>query len=330
MKIVITGATGFVGAALCRHFHQSGHQVTAIGRQALPPAALLRHAAYVREDIINKVGRFDADVCIHAAGLASDTANYNSLYSANVTGTANVLDAARKCRYVIFISSSSVYNFASRQATERNAGPVNLLSDYGKTKLLAEELVSGNIPAHQKRLILRPRAIYGIGDRILLLHILKMIRGRMIFCPVDAQRLTSATHIDNLSYALDCFLKQDIKPPIQTYNVADDHVYAFRDIILKISSVVCGPGFKVINLPAGLLKFLLALNDQVNFSRLLSPVAIKALTEDSILNLKEIKAKLGYKPPHTFYETFESIGNWIHNIGGKKAYFDNLNDMPWN
>src|SRR5690606_15645227 len=109
----------------------------------------------------------DADVCIHTAALPSDTDTYKSLIISNVEGTLNVVDAARKCRSFVYISSSSVYEFGQWPVSEDEASLQSSLSDYGETKLLAEEIVDLDIPEHQKRLILRPRAIYGKGEQLL-------------------------------------------------------------------------------------------------------------------------------------------------------------------
>src|SRR5665213_1409954 len=121
MTIVITGANGFAGAALCRYFYALGHEIIATGRQLTPHPALLSYAKYVPGDITKPIEEFKADACIHVAGLASDNSDYGSLFLTNVTGTKNVIDAAKNCRTLIFISSSSVYNFCEKPAVEADA-----------------------------------------------------------------------------------------------------------------------------------------------------------------------------------------------------------------
>jgi nucleoside-diphosphate-sugar epimerase len=324
MKIVITGANGFVGASLCRYFYQHGHQVIATGRQEKPNAKLLEYASYIQADITKPIKHFDADVCIHAAGLASDTADYEELFLNNVTGTQHVLAAAKSCQYFIFISSSSVYDFTAKPAIESDASLIASLSDYGKTKLLAEELVTANIPARQQRLILRPRAIYGIGDRLLLSRILKLLRWQMVFYPADNRLQTSATHINNIAYAIELFLGRQNKLALQLFNIADDQVYLLKDLTLKMLNVVEGRSLKVVNIPPGVIRSLAYVNPKQ-----VSPLALKTLTKHSILDLEHIKNTLGYQPLHTFDNSYKEIGVWVNNLGGKKVYMNNLNDVPW-
>jgi nucleoside-diphosphate-sugar epimerase len=328
MKIVITGANGFVGAALCRYFFNLGHQVVATGRQATPNSRLLAYATYIQADISGIINPFDAEVCIHAAGLASDIADYDSLFLHNVTGTANVLEAAKSCRYLIFISSSSVYNFSKGLAGESDAGFDVPLISYGKTKLLAEELIKANIPIHQRRLILRPRAIYGTGDRVLLPRLLKLIKGKTILCPIAASVLTSATHVDNLAYAIYLFFSQPKKPALQLFNVADDRLYNLKDMVVKMLRAI-DENLTLINIPTPAIKMLRVLNSKFHLSNQLSPVAFQAIMENSILDLTRIKETLGYHPPHIFDDSFKEIGEWVNHIGGIKAYLNALNDLPW-
>lgn len=319
MKIIITGANGFVGAALCRYFYHQGHQVIATGRQAEPNAGLLKYATYFQADITQPMAEFDADVCIHAAALTSDTARYDALFLNNVTGTENVLKAAKNCRMFVFISSSSVYSFNEQSKIETDADPEYDISDYGKTKLLAEALVKKHIPGMQRRLILRPRGIYGVGDRVLLPNILKLLKGGTILNPIDGQVLTSATHVKNLGYAINLFFEQADKPPLQLFNVADAEVYHLKDITLKMLDAVEGHKLKVFPIP----HFAMRLRGG------LTPIAKKTLKTNTVIELWEIKKTLSYDAPYTFDNSHAEIGEWIRKIGGKKFYLDNLKDAPW-
>lgn len=324
MKIVITGANGFVGAALCRYFYNHGCQVIATGRQIAPHDKLLAYATYIPCDITKPIADFNADVCIHAAGLATDKATYDSLFLSNVTGTKNVLQASKNCRHFIFISSSSVYDFTDKPATEADANLNTHLSDYGRTKLMAEELVTQDIPADQQRLILRPRAVYGIGDKHLLSRLLKLIRFKTIFYPANNELKTSATNVDNIAYAIELFFSQQNKPLLQVFNIADDEIYLLKDITIKILNAAMGHSLSTVDIPVQAIKALAYINPKK-----VSPLALKTLTQNSVLDLDNIKKGLGYKPLYNFDDSFAEIGEWVRNMGGKKAYLDNLKNAPW-
>ncbi|MGV3587530.1 MAG: NAD-dependent epimerase/dehydratase family protein [Adhaeribacter sp.] len=329
MKIVITGANGFVGAAMCRYFYQQGHTILAVGRQAKPHPNLAAIAEYLPADISQTLAPFRADVCIHAAALASDTATYQDLHQHNVTGTRLVLAAARNCEYFVQISSSSVYQFGNEPAKETSATLAANLSAYGKTKLLADNMVGENIPAGQKRLILRPRAIYGLGDRVLLPRLLQLVKQNIVFCPVPTQINTSLTHVNNIAHALTLFLRQTSQPALQIYNVADVPVYNLRKCVLQLLSAIYQQDLTFCPIPVPLLKFLAGLNKVVPFSAKLNPLVLSTLTQSAVLDISAIRENLGYLPPHHFENIYPQIASWLQNTGGLDFYLNNLAQMPW-
>jgi nucleoside-diphosphate-sugar epimerase len=104
MKIIITGATGSLGAALTRYFSQKGDDIIATGRTDHPPRNLLACANYVKADITEPYTLPDADICIHTAALSDDKGSRADLYKANVIGTKNTLEATRNCKMFFHIS----------------------------------------------------------------------------------------------------------------------------------------------------------------------------------------------------------------------------------
>ncbi len=330
MKIVITGANGFVGAALCRYFSKAGHSVIAVGRQVEPPANLLKYATYIPADISTTLPLIEAHVCIHAAGLASDTATYPELYQNNVTGTKNILAAAANCQYFIQISSSSVYNFGSQPMLEHEASLEANLSDYGQTKLLAELLVQEYIPVNQKRLILRPRAIYGLGDRVLLPRLLKLVNRNKLYCPVPPDIQTSLTHVENIAYAISLFLQKENPAALQVYNIADEPGYNLRESAIQILEAVNQKPLKLITVPAAALKALVSINNIVPISPNLNPFVLGMLTKHSVLDISKIKKELNFAPAHTFNNTISDISQWITGMGGLPEYKKSYQEAPWN
>ena len=147
MKIIITGATGAFGGAMTRYFSLAGHDVIAVGRRDNPPPELLKYATYLKADIRNKFSLPEADLIIHSAALSDDKAKMRDLYAPNVKGVENTLKASDKCAKFIYISSSSVYLPELNLIPEERAGKQNnnILFDYGKSKLLGEEVLRTNL-----------------------------------------------------------------------------------------------------------------------------------------------------------------------------------------
>ncbi|WP_411272848.1 NAD-dependent epimerase/dehydratase family protein [Daejeonella sp.] len=329
MKIAITGANGFVGAALCRYFYKRGHEIIAIGNQEKPNQNLLKIAQYIPADITGTMDLIEADVCIHAAALASDTDNYKNLILSNVEGTLNVVEAAKNCRLFIHISSSSVYQFKTLPVKEDEACIQSDLSDYGETKLLAEDIVELEIPVHQKRLILRPRAIYGVGDRVLLPRLLSLVKGKFLLCPFKSNTQGSLTHVDNVGYAIELYMEQKNQPKLQIFNITDEKPYLLRELALECISAVEKRKLVPLSLPESLMKAFLFLNPRSRIGDMISKPVLKSIGSNSILDISRIKEELKYRPPKNFHNSCEDIAVWVHSFGSSKKYLKRLSDAPW-
>ena len=149
MKLALTGATGFVGSATLDHAIESGHTVAALTRKA----QLNREGVDWIEGTLSDQQSLEAlsegsDALIHIAGL-TNTPDPAEFEAANVTGTANVIEAAKKhgVTRLVFVSSLS--------AREPE------LSQYGASKARAEELVQAS---GLDWTIVRPPAVYGPRD----------------------------------------------------------------------------------------------------------------------------------------------------------------------
>ncbi|MEO6724199.1 MAG: NAD-dependent epimerase/dehydratase family protein, partial [Blastocatellia bacterium] len=150
MKAFVTGATGFIGGNLVRALLADGHQVRALVR----PSSDQRNVAglpieTVSGDLSNQSSLTEqiagCDVVFHLAAHYSLWAkDRDAIYSANVTGTKNLLAAARSLRIKRFIHTSSVAAIGvpapGALANEETQTTIEaLVSDYKKSKFLAEQ-----------------------------------------------------------------------------------------------------------------------------------------------------------------------------------------------
>jgi len=294
-----------------------------------PHPNLLKIEVYISWDNLKPLKEFDADVCIHIPEELPEPVSYKDLFLHEVEGTINVVDAAKNCRQLIFISSSSVYKFNGLPVKESEACIENQLSDHGETKLLAEEVIGYEIPIDQKRLILRPRAIYGVGDQMLLPRLFNLLKNKTIFCPVPRQVETSLTHIDNLAYAIDLFLMREDAPNLQVLNVADEEPYDLCNHIQLMLTAIEEQPLKIISIPFKALNVFERLNSKLNFIKRLNPILMGSVNKTSILDLHCIKKELQYKAPRNLNNSYAEIAEWIQSLGGKSAYLNQLNAAPW-
>jgi len=156
MKLLVTGASGFVGAHVAGAATHRGDEVRCLTRPSsdLWPLSGLRVEIVVgdvtdKDSIRNAV--LGVDAVVHCAATTSETSpDFELSYRTNVLGTKNVIEACAEndVGRFVFVSTQS--------ATEQNS------SSYGKTKLEAERIVAASGVAFT---ILRPSTVYGPGAR---------------------------------------------------------------------------------------------------------------------------------------------------------------------
>jgi 2-alkyl-3-oxoalkanoate reductase len=324
MKIIITGATGSLGAFLTRWFSAKGHQVFALGRSEFPPSQLLACSTYIRADITRPVVMPDADVCIHCAGLADDKATYADLYAANVEGTKNVVTASSHCCTFIHISSSSVYLHSDSLLQETMVGEKwgQHLSHYGKSKLIAEDEVIAHAN-NEASFILRPRAIYGAGDKVLLPRLLKLVRGNKMLRPGDMNVKLSLTHFSNLAQAVeDCIYSKASGKHI--YNVSDDEIYILYDVVKKLLATLYSTQLPEKKLPLWILKLLsvFGLGDA-------TPLFVNTISKNLVLDISKIKQELNYSPTMNLDSSLIEIKHWVSSIGGTEVLKTADSKLAW-
>ena len=176
MRVLVTGATGFVGTHLCAALLEAGHQVTATVRR---PGIIRSHPG-VREVAMGGIGTDsnwskaldDVDVVIHLAArthVMRDTAvNPEAAYQrVNVEATAALATQAAARGAKRFILLSSV-----KAGAEQSCGRIPLRIDmmpqpedaYGRTKLVAERVLTElGENSGMETIILRSPLIYGPG-----------------------------------------------------------------------------------------------------------------------------------------------------------------------
>lgn len=204
MKAFVTGATGFVGSHLVEALRRRGDAVTCLVRDPARARALgWTDVELVAGDLDTAAallrGCEGADVIFHVAGRIS-ARNLAEFLAVNRDGTARVLEAAarRPPQRLIHVSSLAVGGPTQpgRPIEEsREPAPV---TDYGRSKLAAEELVRG---AALPWTIIRPPVVYGERDRETL-RIFRLARVRLGPVIGDGTQELSVVYAGDLAAAL--------------------------------------------------------------------------------------------------------------------------------
>jgi dihydroflavonol-4-reductase len=175
MKALVTGATGFVGAAVARALRGAGWQVRVIARKGSNRANLRLLAADVFEGDLADVGSLEpalvgCDALFHvAADYRLGARDPSQLYRTNVEGTRNILSAARKVGVarIVYTSSVATIGIPPDGSPGNERTPValsNMIGHYKRSKYLAEEVAREAAAAGAPVVIVNPSTPVGPGD----------------------------------------------------------------------------------------------------------------------------------------------------------------------
>ena len=288
--VALTGATGFIGSALCRTLARAGWRIRALARQT-PEAAPTSEIQWIRGDLDDAVGLerlvADVDAVIHCAGAVRGRCAEH-FQQANVHGSERLLQATRKAApHARFLYMSSL---AAREPT---------LSWYAASKHRAEELLAQQAGAVVLT-IFRPTAVYGPGDRELRLVFRLLQRG---WLPVAGDRAACLTllHVHDLSAAVARWLNCS-RPISGTFELHDGRRGGYTwDSVAAIAAEVYGRRVRLLPLPAVGLALAaganLRLGRWLGYQPMLTPGKLRELRHpDWICDNGALAEALGWQP----------------------------------
>jgi UDP-glucose 4-epimerase len=306
-RILITGASGFVGFHLIEAALAKGLEVTA----AVRPSSKIDHlrvlpVKFVTPDFTS-VGSLRATLeagqyqyVIHAAGTvkAKDEAAYNA---ANADVTRNLAEAIAQAklpfRKLVFLSSLAAQGPGVNAEAICEEDPAQPISPYGKSKLLAEQYLRAmpGLPT----VVLRPTAVYGPRDRDIFILLKTFARGLEPYIGRGDQQL-SFIYVKDLAAATIAALADGITG---TYLVADGKGYG-RYALADITKRILNRKTVRIHLPLGMVRALAFVQETLGNIRGQAP----ALNRDKLAeltaanwtcNVARLQHELGYKPKYT-------------------------------
>jgi nucleoside-diphosphate-sugar epimerase len=296
-KIIITGASGFVGSNLMEIF-KSTHEVQPLS---------------IRYISNNKI-ELSGDVIIHLSGKAHDlkkVTQSQEYYEANYELTKQLFDSFLLSNASVFIFISSVKAVADEvEGVLTEETTPNPKTHYGISKLQAENYILDQELSNSKRVyILRHTMIHGPGNKGNLNLLYSFVNKGYPWPLASFENQRSFLSIDNLCFVINEIVENELMPS-GIYNVADNQAISTNQLITLLSKSQ-NKIPKTLAIPKKIIVILAIIGDILRLP--LNSERLQKLTESYVVNNLKIVAAISKPLPISAEEglikTFNSFNN---------------------
>jgi nucleoside-diphosphate-sugar epimerase len=323
MKAIVTGATGGLGRNLVEFLLEKKWEVIAFGRNKEIGKKL--NTKFVSFDISNEqetINNFEkVDVVFHCAALSSPWGKYMDFFLTNVKGTRNILKAMKitNTKKIIYVSSPSIYfNFEEQLNIKEDYLPKKFINDYAKTKHISEQYILKENDSKIHSVIIRPRAIFGEYDTVLMPRLEKIARKG--YLPIIKKYKNKDVNIDvtyvgNVVYSLYLAATVENIPNKSIFNITNDETTEIIELLSKIlKSVNLKPKKLYLN-----FNFMVFLSNTIELffkifklkkEPIITKYGIGVISLSQTLDIDNAKKILGYKPIYSIREGIDRYSKW--------------------
>lgn len=257
MKVLVTGAAGYVGSILCQMLLSERYEVIGIDKLLFSGRGLLSLLQYenfkfIKEDIYNTStykNFIDSEtVVIHLAAVVGEPASRKmpeETIKTNLEATKRVIDLAikKRIRKFIFASTCSNYGKNKRRKLVTEGSELNPLSLYAETKVKIEKYLINDIKEQLNWTILRFATIYGVSPRLrfdltvndFTMHAI-VDKKLVIFLPKSNRPYV---HVVDAAKAVELVLDNISSTAQEVFNVGDTKEnYRKIDIVNRIKKII--------------------------------------------------------------------------------------------
>ena len=322
MNILLTGATGFLGFRTLERLVQlsSVRKIVATGRILRKSREILNpKVEYVLGDLKDKLFVStilkDIDIVINTASLSSPWGSEDDFYLANVLTQKHIITSSENLgvKRFIYISSPSIYyNGEDRiMVKENDPLPTRFVNNYSKTKREAEVLLENS---NLNYIIIRPRAIIGRGDTVIMPRLIKAHSDGRLKIIGNGENKVDLTSVNNVVESIILSMYAPDGALNNAYNITDRNPVSLWS---SINSVLKGIGkekvnktvnFRVAYFAAFLLEFVSRWITKKEPS--LTRYSVGVLSKNFTLDVSKAEKLLNYNPVITTEKSIEEFINW--------------------
>jgi nucleoside-diphosphate-sugar epimerase len=237
----VTGGSGFIGGRLIERLSADGHTVRALARS---DEAAERIRARGGEPVPGDLGNAAAiekganrcEFAFHAAATLGDWGRREDFERGNIEGTQNVVNACAQAgvRRLVHVGTEAALLAGKPLVEVDETAPLRPDSPalYSSTKARAEQLVLDASGDRLETVVVRPRFVWGPGDRAILPTMVELMRSGRFAWIGGGRHRTSTTHVDNAVEGL--MLGAARGRPGNAYFVTDGEPVVFREFVSEL------------------------------------------------------------------------------------------------
>ena len=261
--VTIIGGSGFIGGYVCGVLHKNGIPFEILDLK--PPKKFSEHFKYC--DIREKSTLIDAisgSTVINLAAVHSDDViNCGDYYKTNVEGMHNLISVAKtkEIKKIIFTSSVAVYGPSSKIVDETKIP--HPLSDYGKSKLLAEKLlIDWAVDEACQYFIIRPTAVFGPGGGGNIRNLIDQIISKKFAIIGSGSNKKSLAYVENLADFI--FSTLNYTGDCRIVNYVDDPDLSVSELTSIIANAAFGVNKSYVRIPTPIAILVLQIFKNLN------------------------------------------------------------------
>jgi len=309
MRVVVTGASGFVGVVLCRELLARGHDVRAAVRRMTPTEGLSGVQQVVVPDLTRDFDRrtllAGVDVVVHLAAIAHRAAPEAEVRRVNVDATVRLAEAAGGLvRRFLFMSSVKVHGEDSGDGTYAETDPTRPQDAYGRAKLEAERAL-GDLAARSglELVLLRPPLVYGPGVKANFLNLLRWVDSGLPVPLASVRNRRSLIYLGNL---VDAVVRCVEHPAaVGPFLFADDEIVSTPELVSRIAAALERPA-RLIPAPPSILRVagaITGLGDE-----------IRRLTGNLAVDTSKARRQIEWRPPQALDRGLAETARWYRSL----------------
>lgn len=324
-KVLVTGATGFIGSHLADRLRADGFDVRVVARKTSNLDHVERLGVEVVEGDVRDAGSLrravrGVETVFHSAALVGEWGSRGDFFDINVMGVRNLLDAMKDegVRRLIDVSTCAVAGYEGKDNTDETAPFVKTGVCYSDTKADAEKVVweyhrRGDVEATA----IRPVMVWGPRDPAYLSKLIKLMRSGVFVYIGDGNNIVGLSHVRNVVHLI--MLAYEKKESVgEAFLVTDGCKTTYRDIVRALAGKL-NLKVRTLSIPYPVAKVLGGVSESTfrlagsKKTPLLTRMGVFILGNSLSYSIEKARRVLGYEPQVAFAEGIDEYVESVRN-----------------